>query len=155
MSLGSEERALVELGNELRATGYRFTTTTPETHRRVNERSARLGAGEARELRDVFGWSRPFAPSLLPARWLGLLEQAGALCAAGSGLLRAGVRFSSLDELLLVHSAFPTHEADAVFFGPDTYRFCALLERWAPRARRVIDLGCGSGAGGLALRQRS
>jgi methylase of polypeptide subunit release factors len=153
VSTPREESALIELGAVLRAAGYQFVTPTPETQRRVNERALRQGADRARDLRDVFGWSRPFAPALLPQRWLGLLEAAGELEPA-AGLLRARVRFSSLDELLLVHSAFPTHAADAVFLGPDTYRFCALLRHWAPAARRVVDLGCGSGAGGLCLRAR-
>jgi methylase of polypeptide subunit release factors len=60
-----------------------------------------------------------------------------------------------LNELLLVHSAYPTTAPDSVFFGPDTYRFCALLQRWAPPARRLVDIGCGSGAGALALRDRA
>jgi SAM-dependent methyltransferase len=153
VSSAREEKALVELGSALRDTGYRFVTPTPETHRRVNERARQQGDGRARDLRDVFGWSRPFPPALLPPRWLGLLEAAGELH-QDAGLLRAGVRFSSLDDLLLVHSAFPTRREDAVFFGPDTYRFCALLARSAPRAQRVVDLGCGSGAGGLTLRGR-
>src|SRR5690606_38669702 len=53
--------------------------------------------------------------------------------------------------MLFAHSGFPTTDADAVFFGPDTYRFCALLERAAGRAKRVVDVGCGSGVGGLVL----
>jgi methylase of polypeptide subunit release factors len=102
----------------------------------------------------VFGWSRPFEPELLPAQWLNFLESAGAL-RRDAGLYRSGVRFSTLHDLLLVHSAYPTSASDAVFFGPDTYRFCALLQRWAPRAGRVIDIGCGTGAGALALRDRA
>jgi methylase of polypeptide subunit release factors len=153
VSTARAEGALLELGSALHEAGYRFVTPTPETHRRVNQRAAQHGEGQARDLRDVFGWSRPFAPALLPRHWLGLLEAAGELHQQ-AGLLRAGVRFSSLDDLLLVHSAFPTEHEDAVFFGPDTYRFCALLARAAPRARRLIDLGCGSGAGGLTLRGR-
>jgi release factor glutamine methyltransferase len=144
-----EQSALVELGRALRAADYTFVTVTPETHRRV---LARLGSAPASgtSLRDVFGWSRPFAPAALPAELRRLLERADALEEA-NGLLRSRVRFSSLGERLHVHSAFPTGESDAVFFGPDTYRFCALLRRWAPRARRALDIGCGSGAGGLSL----
>ncbi|HEX8820292.1 MAG TPA: hypothetical protein VF794_10230 [Archangium sp.] len=57
----------------LRAAGYRFITVTPETHRRVN---ARRSSQEARSLRDVFGWSRPFTARLLPATLLALVEGA-------------------------------------------------------------------------------
>jgi methylase of polypeptide subunit release factors len=64
------------------------------------------------------------------------------------------VRFSSLGEHLFVHSAFPTRDNDSVFFGPDTYRFCAFLRAHAGAARRVVDIGCGSGAGGIELAAR-
>lgn len=140
---------LAALGTALRRTGYRFVTPTPETHRRV------LARGEpARSLRDVFGWSKSFAEGLLPGPMLDLLEGAGALGRDGARL-RSRVRFSSLGPLLLAHSAYPTVEADAVFFGPDTYRFCALLEARVQRARSVADVGCGTGAGGLLLSSRS
>jgi SAM-dependent methyltransferase len=140
---------LVALGRHLRASGYRFVTVTPETHRRVVAR-----AGPARSLRDVFGWSLPFAPSLLAPDLLGLLRAADAVAAEGD-LLRATVRFSTLGDAILAHSAYPTLEADAVFFGPDTYRFCALLARALGPCRRLVDVGCGSGAGGLAVAARA
>lgn len=140
-------QALLALGHALLREGYHFVTPTPETHRRVVTRRER-----AHDLRDVFGWSLPFAPTLLPADMLALLREAGALEEIGDHY-RAQVRFSSLrvgaHEALFVHSAYPTSEVDAVFFGPDTYRFCAYLQRAAPRARTVVDIGCGSGAGGL------
>ena len=147
--------ALVNLGRSLRAEGYRFVTVTPETHRRVLERDTQRGCGQARTLRDVFGWNKPFAPSLLPPDMLRSLE-AAELCAEEDDLLRAHVRFSTIalagsPPRLFAHAGFPTTDADAVFFGPDTYRFCALLERAAGRPRRVVDVGCGSGVGGLLL----
>ena len=45
--------------------------------------------------------------------------------------------------------------ADAVFFGPDTYRFAraikaALKERTAPIAN-AVDIGCGAGPGGILV----
>jgi len=135
--------ALLELGRALARDGYRFVTPTPETHRRVVARR-----GEARDLRDVFGWSLPFAPALLPPALLALLREANAVVDEGARL-RAKVRFSTLAERLYVHSAYPTLDAESVFFGPDTYRFCAFIARSAPRAARVVDIGCGSGAGGL------
>lgn len=148
----AREAALVALGQALRAGGYAFTTVTPETHRRVN---ARPGAKQARSTRDVFGWSRPFARGVLSSRLQELLEQAGELETREDGLLRSRVRYSSLGSGLYVHSAWPTVEEDAVFFGPDTYRFCALLQRVPGTFRRGVDLGCGSGAGGLSLTGRS
>ena len=140
---------LVTLGRALRDTGYAFVTPTPETHRRVLARG-----GEARDLRDVFGWSRPFAPGFLPESFEALLEEASALLRQGNRLVSA-VRFSSLGKLLCAHSAYPTSDADAVFFGPDTYRFAALLEQRVERAGSVADVGCGSGAGGLVLAERA
>ena len=55
---------LLQLGRRLLADGYRFTTPTPLTHQRVNQRDE---GQMADSLRDVFGWSRPFAPGLLSA----------------------------------------------------------------------------------------
>ncbi len=147
----SQHEALVELGRALRDSGYRFTTVTPETHRRVN---ARPSAREARSLRDVFGWSRPFTPDVLPPRLLGLLERADMLEPQQDGRLRSLVRYSSLGEGLYLHDAYPTTHPDSVFFGPDTYRFAALLARVPGRFRRAVDIGCGSGAGGLSLAGR-
>jgi len=151
--MNTPERALVELGQALRAQGYHFVTPTPDTQRRVNALAAQRGEERARDLREVFGFSRPFEAGLLPGPLFALLEAAGEL-RSEAGLFRAQVRFSTLHDLLLVHSAYPTSAPDAVFFGPDTYRFCALLKRWAPQAHRLVDLGCGSGAGGLSLRDR-
>ena len=139
--------ALVQLGRLLRGRGYRFTTITPESHRRVN---ARPGNAVARTLRDVFGWSRPFTPDTIPVEMLTLLSDAGSVIQDGP-MLRAAVRFSSAGHDLYVHSAFPTTQSDSVFFGPDTYRYLDLLRRLAPRARRAIDIGCGTGAGGLFI----
>lgn len=141
--------ALVELGKALAKEEYRFVTPTPETHRRVIARRAR-----ARDLRDVFGWSLPFSRSLLPSALVELLRDADALGDEGSEL-RARVRYASLGASLYVHSAYPTEAREAVFFGPDTYRFCSFLQRAAPAARTVVDIGCGSGAGGLVAAHKS
>jgi methylase of polypeptide subunit release factors len=150
--------ALLELGRELRRADYDFVTPTPETHRRVNARAAGNAAsasGGARDaLREVFGWNRAFEPARVPRGVLDLMRSAGVIAECGERL-RSRVRFARLRGLLFAHSAFPTEQADAVFFGPDTYRFCALLQRWAPRARRVADVGCGSGAGGISLAPRA
>jgi methylase of polypeptide subunit release factors len=54
---------------------------------------------------------------------------------------------------LFWHSAFPTSEADAVFFGPDTYRFAIAiehhLESHSKEVRRAVDIGCGAGPGAI------
>src|SRR5690606_2074850 len=148
--LGLEDRALLELGQALQDCGYRFTTISPASHERVMQRP---GQRFARDLRDVFGWSRPFRDDLLPTAMLSLLRSAAALKPVASGWCST-VRFSTLrcgnrDELF-VHSAYPTQATDAVFFGPDTYRFVrairGALAEHAP-VQRALDLGCGAGAG--------
>ncbi len=81
---------------------------------------------------------------------------AGVLQSEGD-YLRAMVRFSTLDEQLFVHSAYPTEKPDAVFFGPDTYRFARFINptldtiklRNSRQSIRLLDVCAGSGAGGL------
>jgi SAM-dependent methyltransferase len=146
----SQLAALVAIGRELRRLDYAFTTVTPATHRLALQRRK----GPALDLRDVFGWSRPFAADVVPRTILERLEAAG--CSARDGdLLRSTVRFSTLGGRIFAHSAFPTTESDAVFFGPDTHRFVAATQRWAPRAERLVDVGCGGGAGGILLAGRA
>jgi methylase of polypeptide subunit release factors len=147
--MDAKDQALLALGEELRAHDYRFTTITPASHHRVNNRAACATS----PLERVFGWSRPFQRIELPPSIVGLLEQAGELEVDGN-LLRAKVRFSSLGEQLFVHSAFPTEASDIVFFGPDTHRFARALRSsmadiQAAPSFTIIDIGCGSGAGGL------
>lgn len=145
------DQALLQLGQRLCADGYRFTSVTPATHSRVN---AREGSGQASNLRDVFGWSRPFAPGLLSTDELQLLERAQVLVPKGD-LLGSSVRWSSLDDLLLVHSAFPTDGSDAVFFGPDSYRFAQVIHEHLQHnlmpVEHAVDIGCGSGVGALLI----
>ncbi|KMO38944.1 SAM-dependent methyltransferase [Methylobacterium variabile] len=149
------EARLLALVEEVRATGYAFTTVTPATHEVVNRRP---GNAVARTLRDVLGWSRPFHPDLLPPELFGLMRDAGAAVPDGD-LWRPILRLSSLDGELFLHSAFPPLAADAVFFGPDTVRFVravtAHLKTRATPVRRVVDIGCGSGAAGIVVAKRA
>ena len=148
MSSTQPRADLVRLAALVAATGYDFTTPTPATIARVN---ARPGAEWARDLRDVFGWSRPFRGGRVPAEIADAAEQAGVLMPAGEGL-RSTVRLSSLDGSLFMHSAYPTSAADAVFFGPDTYRFArAIRHAMPPIVRRAVDIGCGSGPGAIVV----
>jgi methylase of polypeptide subunit release factors len=89
----------------------------------------------------------------LEAETFNLLAEADALERLGDGY-RAKVRFATIGDLLFVHSGFPTTEHDAVFFGPDTYRFArflhaALADVPKQRPLTLIDVGSGSGAGGI------
>jgi methylase of polypeptide subunit release factors len=131
----------------LQARSYRFHAVTPATHARVLARPT----PDASSLRDVFGWNQPFAEDRLDAELLELMRRAGIMRRHAEGAI-SRLRVASLGDDLFLHSAFPTDEADAVFFGPDTYRFVRFMrERWPAKGRpRIIDMGAGSGAGGIA-----
>lgn len=150
---------LIALGRWLKEQGYRHICTTPETHQRLLRR--RQGE-EGRTLADAFGWNLGFASNLLPASWLPRLVETGIVVLEG-GQYRSLVRFSSLtlgaNNVLLAHSAFPTANADAVFFGPDSYRFAAAIRHamggdfhtCQKSNLRAIELCSGAGPGALAL----
>jgi SAM-dependent methyltransferase len=145
---------LLQLGRYLKQTGYRHIAVTPLTQDIHNRRP---GRERARTLRDVLGWSLPFERTAVSPREFGLMDRAGVLETEG-GLWRSIVRWSSLDAYLCAHSAHPTHEEDAVFFGPDTYRFARMIRGYlscdpgrAARIVRAADIGCGSGAGALLV----
>jgi len=144
------DAALLRMAQAIQATSYAFTTPTPATHARVN---ARPGFERAQSLRDVFGWSRPFRDGVVPPDIFEAMQAADALMPDKEGM-RSALRLSSLEGLLFLHSAYPTRAADAVFFGPDTYRFArtilAHLERGAP-VRRAVDIGCGAGPGAILM----
>lgn len=143
--------ALLQLGRRLQADGYRFTTVTPLTHERNNAREENR---KARSLRDVFGWNRPFETDLLPAAELEALLESGVL-RAHAGLWVSEVRWSNLDDLLFVHSSFPTLAHDSVFFGPDTYRFAQAIEEHLRTSshpiKNAVDIGSGSGVGAILI----
>ena len=129
--------------------GYKFVTPSPATHRRVN---ARPGNELATDLRGAFGWSRPFARDCLPPDLFETLDAGGIIRPCETGWT-SSVRASTLDGELFLHSAYPTLSDNSVFFGPDTYRFVRavklqLREQQRP-VRRILDIGCGSGAGGI------
>src|SRR4051794_18623395 len=135
----------------LREQNYRFVTPTPATHARNN---ARAGAKVGQSLADAFGWSRPFARSLVPEAVFDRLREGDVIFQSGAEW-KSTVRASSLDGELFLHSAFPTLSPEAVFFGPDTYRFARAIKHdlfsEPRRLRRALDLGCGSGAGGVVV----
>jgi methylase of polypeptide subunit release factors len=147
----SYDLALLQLGRRLQADGYRFTTVTPLTHQRNNARDENR---KAKSLRDVFGWNRPFESELLPEVELEALLGSGIL-RAHAGLWISEVRWSSLQDLLFVHSSFPTVAHDSVFFGPDTYRFAQAIEEHLRTSshpiRTAADIGSGSGVGAILI----
>ncbi|GAA4026788.1 class I SAM-dependent methyltransferase [Actimicrobium antarcticum] len=152
--------ALSRLLREVASTGYRFITPSPFTHQRVLANRAQQNATS---WRDIFGWSMPFAATAIEQSMLDLMDQAGVLAVDGE-LLRSLVRISSIGDDLFVHSAYPTTQDNAVFFGPDTYRFARFIRQalaisagWIEPAlslvagtpMHILDVGCGSGAGAL------
>lgn len=145
------DRTLLNLGRGLKENGYRFITPTPLTHERVCQR---LATPLAMTMRDVFGWSLPFDNALLPEAFREELQQAQVI-EKHDALWRSTVRWSSLDELLFAHSPYPTTQADAVFFGPDSYRFAHVIQAYLQQrfdpVRRAVDIGCGAGVGALVI----
>ncbi|WP_205478417.1 methyltransferase [Sphingomonas arenae] len=147
-SRDDRHQALVALLKTLDDVGYSFTAITPASHARI---LGRRGNEPARDLRDVFGWSLPFKPDLLPEPIHRCLQEAELLEEDG-GLCRSRVRVAELGGRLFLHSAFPTTEDNSVFFGPDTYRFVRFLEQTLDgrAVRQLVDMGAGSGVGGVS-----
>jgi methylase of polypeptide subunit release factors len=144
------EQALGELLRYLASQDYDFVTPTPVTHDIVTGRHQ----GQIRSsLADVLGWNFPFISGTIDAKAEALLRQAGAID-QGPDFCRARIRVAGLHGHVFVHSGFPTSESDAVFFGPDSYRFADLIERelenlHLPEGAKIVDIGTGSGVGAI------
>ncbi len=141
---------LLQLAMALKATGYSFTTVSPATHARVN---SRLKNAWARNATDVFGWSRPFREGVISPQLFEAMHNADVLDTQGEGWI-SRVRASTLRGQLFLHSAYPTTASDAIFFGPDTYRFADAIARHLAgdvRVRRAVDIGCGAGPGAVIV----
>ena len=148
VTLNDREAALVQLLSHLAADGYEFVTPTPATHEINMER--RRGQ-TARTTRDVLGWSMKFRSGEIDPVVERLLYAAGALAGESNGR-HSTIRVSTLDSKLFVHSAFPTSSADAVFFGPDSYRFADLIRAelaLVGGSPVIVDVGTGAGVGAI------
>ena len=150
-----QDAALLALLGALRRRDYSFVTPTPATHRRV---LARPDKRVARDLPDVLGWSLPFEREVLDDELWDLLAQSGEVEPAEGGRFRATIRVSGLGGDLYLHSAYPTVQEDAVFFGPDSYRFAALVASELSRMERrkiatALDIGTGAGVGAIVLKR--
>ncbi len=151
---GPYTAALLALGHYLKQADYRFTTVTPATHARINQRAGNeLGS----TLTDLFGWNRVFAESAVESHLFSLMLDADILERSERGW-RSKLRAATLNGELYFHSAYPTAAVDSVFFGPDSYRFAALLEQELDNCslppQRVVDIGCGAGPGALTVAKR-
>lgn len=142
---------LVRLLQALYARHYRFITVTPVTHQLVNRRPQNAWS---KNLQDIFGWNRPFAAITPEAEVFHLMQEAGIALPRPEGW-QSLLRVSSLQDTLFAHSAFPTDTSDAVFFGPDTYRFVRSMVQALPGlatpVKRAVDIGTGAGAGAILL----
>jgi methylase of polypeptide subunit release factors len=152
-TLDPADLALLELLGWLSGQAYDFVAPTPGTHARVLRRRDQT---PARGLRDILGWSLPFRPAEAPRRLMDLLAAAGALTSEGD-LMRSAIRVSGLSGRLFIHSAYPTDATDAVFFGPDSYRFAEFVSRETPSdfAGQALDIGGGCGPGAISLIDRA
>jgi methylase of polypeptide subunit release factors len=142
------DAALLELLSRLEAAGYDFVSPTPAVHDLV---ARRRRADEADLLRDVLGWGRAFHAEIAPTWLLDVLTEADALREDADGL-RARLRVSRLDGRLHLHSASSADE-QAVFLGPDSYRYVRFLRQALSDAswRKALEIGVGAGAGALAI----
>ena len=148
------DQALLRLGEALQQADYHHITVTPATHARVNARSSNQWASD---LTGVFGWSRPFREQAVAGQIFELMQQADIIIPWQGGW-RSLLRASTLNGNLYFHSAWPTDAAEAVFFGPDTYRYIAAMVQYFcvahPSVKRAADIGCGAGPGGIELALR-
>lgn len=143
------DAALTQLLGWLGARDYAFVTPTARTHALVRDRD-RATADDL--LRDIFGWTRPFTADQVEPALFDLLRRAGAI-EERQGFLRALVRVSTMDGRLYLHSA-PTRSPDAVFLGPDSYRYARFLRqalRDTAPVGQALDIGVGAGVGALTL----
>jgi methylase of polypeptide subunit release factors len=143
------EAPLLELLRYLARKNYEFVTPTPTTHAIVLAR----GGSSDNELTDILGWNRLFARGSIDPLVENLLRAADMIETGAAGC-RSLVRVSTLDGQRFLHSGYPTLDQDAVFFGPDSYRFADLIQRELgpmnlAEGALIVDIGTGSGVGAI------
>ena len=130
---------------------YLFTTISPASHEKVN---SRLQNAMATSLVDIFGWNRPFKREAIDVSLFDLMQSANIAISVGDCWI-SKLRVSSIDGLLFLHSAYPTLDNEAVFFGPDTYRFANVIKQYFAThqqiVHRAVDIGTGSGVGAVIV----
>eukprot|EP01119_Soliformovum_irregulare_P025212 TRINITY_DN9276_c0_g1_i1.p1 TRINITY_DN9276_c0_g1~~TRINITY_DN9276_c0_g1_i1.p1 ORF type:complete len:362 (-),score=117.26 TRINITY_DN9276_c0_g1_i1:7-1092(-) len=170
---------LTALANHLRSKNYRYVTVTPETHKNLLSRhDKRLGSSIKTPFADermIFGFNVRFSREDVDEKVFQLMRDAGVLSeeeatdkeyknkTPGHRPYISLVRFSTIDDAMYAHSSFNTPEdcdKDLVFFGPDTYRYVLLIRQFLDymvltkanlHVRTAVDVGAGSGAGGIEL----
>lgn len=148
-----QHHVLIQLLSYLKAQHYCFVTITPLSHQRILSRQL-LQPLHRPSLRDIFGWNLPFQQDALPLDMFEMLKNARLIHAMEEYWV-SNVRVASLENELFIHSAFPTMEQEAVFFGPDTYRFIYHLKKYLqaeqPALQRCVELCCGASPAAIAL----
>lgn len=143
------DAALVDLLEALGRKNYQFVTPLNATYRIVRGRPRKQ---VAQDVRDVLGWSLPFRPGSIDREIEALLDRAGCLADTDGGV-KATVRVSTVWSRRFLHSAYPADDEDAVFLGPDSYRFAEFLRvelaQSGLRDTRIVDVGAGAGVGGV------
>jgi len=149
----SQQQALLYLLNFLKQQDYQFTAITPLSHQRILDRKQN-DVNKEITLKDIFGWNLGFKKTDLDPALFSILEE-HQLLKIQENLYLSQVRVASLNNALFIHSAFPTIEQDAVFFGPDTYRFAYHLKQYlASRSdplKRAVELCCGTSAAAVSI----
>ena len=156
MTLEQTKYNLLQLGlllAYLKKQNYRFITTSPASHAIVNKRPENA---MAKNLADIFGWNRSFKADAVEVSLFDLMQSANIVTKAEKGW-KSLLRVSSIKDLLYLHSAYPTTSNEAVFFGPDTYRFANAIHHFLitnnQPINRAVDIGTGSGVGAVLLAQ--
>lgn len=154
VEFSAQQSALVELLRYLKQHHYHFTTITPLSHQRI---LTRRKAQTASSLTDIFGWNLPFDADLLPLDLFALLEAHQYLERYNDQQWYSRIRVSNLNQHLVVHSGYPTQDIDAVFFGPDTYRFYFHVQQYLKQQQlqpqSALEIGCGTAAVAITLAQ--
>lgn len=149
----SQQQALLYLLNFLKQQDYQFTAITPLSHQRILDRKQN-DVNKEITLKDIFGWNLGFKKTDLDPALFSILEE-HQLLKIQENLYLSQVRVASINNALFIHSAFPTIEQDAVFFGPDTYRFAYHLKQYlASRSdplKRAVELCCGTSAAAISI----
>lgn len=149
----SQQQALLYLLNFLKQQDYQFIAITPLSHQRILDRKQN-DLNKEITLKDIFGWNLGFKKTDLDPALFSILKE-HQLLKIQENLYLSQVRVASLNNALFIHSAFPTIEQDAVFFGPDTYRFAYHLKQYltsrSDPLKRAVELYCGTSAAAVSI----
>lgn len=149
------ENPLMKLGEYLRDNGYFFTPITPAARARVLDRP-HTGFSSDGILREFFGWGRMVPLEMVPSPILLWLNSADMLELSEDGQrVRSRIRATTLGTDIYLHSTDPLVESDGVYLSPDVHQYIKFLKDHVVSAHHVVELNCGTGAGGLSLAERA